>query len=197
MVDHLMPLLCSPWLYVIVVVLVAVDGFLPIVPSEAVVISLGALTATGRPHLLLLFAAVALGGVAGDRVTYLLGRKAGSRLGGGKMALARQKAEAALVRHGGFAILLGRFLPYGRTATVLVAGSASMPIARFGAATLLAGIAWAVYSIGLGRLGGEMFAHSPLLGAACGIAFGMLLAGVYAIRERRRESIRKKELIQA
>ncbi|HWS32512.1 MAG TPA: VTT domain-containing protein [Actinoplanes sp.] len=197
MVDHLMPLLCSPWLYVIVVLLVAVDGFLPVVPSEVVVISLGALTATGRPHLLLLFVAVVVGGAAGDRVTYLLGRKAGARFGGGKMAIAKQRAEAAVGRHGGVAIVVGRFLPYGRTATGLVAGSVSMPIARFGAASLLAGIGWAVYSIGLGRLGGELFAHSPLLGAACGIGFGMLLAGVYAIREKRRASIREKELIQA
>ncbi|GAA1640223.1 DedA family protein [Actinoplanes couchii] len=196
MVDHLMPLLSSPWLYVIVVVLVTVDGFLPVVPSEVVVISLGALSATGRPHLLLLGVAVVVGGVTGDRVTYLLGRRAGARFTGGRLAIARQKAEAALSRFGGAAILLGRFLPYGRTATGLVAGSAALPILRFGAASLVASIGWAIYSIGLGRLGGELFAHSPLLGAGCGILFGMSLAGVYAICEKRRASIRERELIR-
>jgi hypothetical protein len=35
MLDHLMPLISSPWLYVIVFAAVAIDGFLPVVPSEA------------------------------------------------------------------------------------------------------------------------------------------------------------------
>jgi membrane-associated protein len=42
MLDHLLPLLCSPWLYVVVFMAVAADGFLPIVPSESLVIGLGA-----------------------------------------------------------------------------------------------------------------------------------------------------------
>lgn len=197
MMDHLMPLLTSSWLYVIVFLIVAVDGFLVVVPSETVVIGLGALSAAGHPHVAALALAVAAGGVAGDRVTYLLGRRAGRFFTGGKVAVAKQTAEAALSRHGAVAILIGRFLPYGRTATALVSGSASMPMARFRVFSLLASIGWAVYVIGLGRLGGALFAHSPLLGAACGILFGMCLAGVYAIYEKRRASIVRAELARA
>ncbi|WP_157751568.1 DedA family protein [Actinoplanes derwentensis] len=198
MIDHLMPLLSSPWLYVIVVLIVAVDGFLPVVPSEAVVISLGALSAVGHPNLAALAVAVAVGGMAGDRVTYLIGRKAGARVaGGGKLAVAKQKAEAALLRHGAVAILAARFMPYGRTATALVSGSVAFPMVRFAAVSVLASIGWAAYVIGLGRCGGELFTQSPLLGAACGIGIGMCLAAVYAIREKRRASILKREAVQA
>ncbi len=186
MMEHLMPLISSPWLYVIVFALVAIDGFFPAVPSEAVVIGLGALSATGPPHLIALATAVVAGGMTGDRVAYRLGRQVGCRVRNARMVMAKEKAERALVRYGGGAILVGRFLPYGRTATAMTAGSVSLPRGRFRLFTALASVAWAAYAIGLGRLGSETFAGSPLLGAAFGVAIGMLVAGLYAIVERRR-----------
>ncbi|MFC4066526.1 DedA family protein [Actinoplanes subglobosus] len=189
-----MPLVCSPWLYVIVFVAVTVDGFFPIVPSETVVISLGALSATGSPHLLALVLTVVAGGIAGDRVSCVLGRKAGNRFGGGKLAVARQRAERALRRYGAVTILVGRFLPYGRTATGMMSGSARMPLGRFSLYSALASAGWAVYVIGLGRLGGVAFSDAPLLGAAVGLAIGMCLAGVCALVERRWTAARRRRI---
>jgi membrane protein DedA with SNARE-associated domain len=184
MLNHLMPLVSSPWLYLVVFATVAIDGFLPFIPIEAGVIGLGALSATGRPNLLALAAAVTAGGMAGDRVTYLIGRTAGGRLRHRGLVAARNKAQRALGRHGGTAILIGRFLPWGRSATALTAGSVSLPLGRFTLFTGLASAAWAAYAIGLGRLGGATFAGSPLLGAASGMALGLLLGGVHLIVEK-------------
>jgi membrane-associated protein len=189
MMDHLMPLLWSPWLYVIVFVAVAVDGFFPVVPSETVVIGLGALSATGSPNVVALAAAAIAGGMAGDRFTYLLGRKAGGRVTDGRLAVAKRHAERALLRHGGAAILAGRFLPYGRTATAMTAGSVALPLGRFRLFTALAGTAWAIYAIGLGRVGGATFAHQPLLGAAFGVLLGMIMAAVFTTVEKRRAQV--------
>jgi len=186
MLDHLTPLLCSPWLYLIVFVAVTVDGFFPVMPSETLVIGLGALSATGSPHVVALAAAAAAGGVAGDRISYLLGRRAARRLAGGKLALARRKAERALLRYGAAAILAGRFLPYGRTATALTAGSVGLPPGRFRLVSAAASAAWAAYAIGLGRLGGTSFTGAPLLGAACGVLAGTILAAAHTIVDRRR-----------
>lgn len=197
MLDHLMPLISSPWLYVIVFAVVAIDGFLPVTPSEAVVIGLGALSATGSPNLVALAAAATAGGIAGDGVAYLLGRKAGSRVTSGQLAAAKQKAERALLRYGGYAILVGRFLPYGRTATAMTSGSVSLPLGRFRLLSALASAAWAAYVIALGRLGGETFADSPLLGAVFGMVAGMILAGAYAILEKRRPDPRPAEVVEA
>lgn len=190
MLDHLTSLVSSPWLYLIVLAAVAIDGFVPIVPSETMVIGLGALSATGRPNLAALALAAAAGGLAGDRISYLLGRKAGRRAARGKPAAALAKAERALLKYGGAAILLGRFLPYGRTATTMTAGSVSLPRHRFRLFSALASAAWAAYAIGLGRLGGATFAHSPLLGAAFGIAIGMSLAALFALADKRRRPVR-------
>ncbi|MFG1605030.1 DedA family protein [Actinoplanes sp. NPDC049265] len=186
MLDHLMPLISSPWLYVIVFVAVAIDGFIPIMPSETVVIGLGALSATGRPSLAALATAVIAGGMAGDRVSYWLGRQAGGRIRNGKLAMAKEKAERALLRYGGAAILAGRFLPYGRTATTTTAGSVRLPIGRFTLFSGLASAAWAAYAIGLGWIGGATFAGSPLLGTAFGLVLGSFLAIVHTVAERRR-----------
>jgi membrane-associated protein len=186
MPDHLMPLVSSPWLYVIVFAAVAIDGFIPVMPSEAVVIGLGALSATGSPNLVALAAAVVAGGMTGDRVSYLLGRKAGGRVRRGRPAVAKEKAERALLRYGGLAIVVGRFLPYGRTATAMTSGSVSLPRGRFRLFTALASVAWAAYAIGLGRLGGATFADSPLLGAASGMLLGAILAGTHTIVAKRR-----------
>lgn len=186
MLDHLLPLLHSPWLYVIIFAAVTVDGFIPVVPTEVAVIGLGALSATGSPNLVALAAVVVAGGIAGDRVTYLLGRKAGGRVTDGKLAVAKKNAERAFSRCGLAAILIGRFLPYGRTATALAAGSTSVAPGRFRLFTGLASVAWAAYAIGLGRLGGAAFVGSPLLGAGCAAVLGAVLAGGYAMVAKRR-----------
>jgi membrane protein DedA with SNARE-associated domain len=177
---------------VIVFAAVAIDGFLPVTLSEAVVIGLGALSATGSPNLGALAMAVVAGGMAGDRVSYLLGRKAGGRVTSGMLAVAKEKAERALLRYGGVAILVGRFLPYGRTATALTSGSVSMPLGRFRLFTALASAAWAAYAIGLGRLGGATFADSPLLGAVFGMVLGMILAGTHTVVEKRRAANKRR-----
>ncbi|MEV0902946.1 VTT domain-containing protein [Actinoplanes sp. NPDC049802] len=190
MAEHLMPLICSPWLYLIVFAAVAVDGFLPIVPSEAAVIGLGALSASGSPDVSGLVVAVVAGGMTGDRVAYLLGRKTGGRFRGRRLAAARDRAERALLRHGAAAILIGRFLPGGRTATTVTSGQVSLPPGRFCLFTGLAGLAWAAYTIGLGRLGGARFADSPLLAALFGIALGTAFTVVQAFVDRRRAARR-------
>jgi membrane-associated protein len=186
--DPLMPLLCSPWLYLIVFAAVTIDGFLPVMPSEAVVIGLGALSATGSPELVPLGLTVVAGGVAGDRLSYLLGQRTGGRFRTGKLAMARERAERALHRYGAVAILVGRFLPYGRTATTVTSGAVAMPLGRFRILTILASTAWAAYTIGLGRIGGEAFSGSPLMGVGCGLLLGGILTVVHTVVARRRSA---------
>lgn len=184
MLDYLMPLIASPWLYVIIFFLVAVDGFVPVAMSEAILIGLAAVSTTGDPHVLALAAAAVAGGVAGDRISYHVGGRAGDRITKGKLAAAKTKAERALLRQGPAAIVIGRFIPYGRTATTLTAGSVRLPLGPFYLASVVSSALWAAYSIGLGRLGGMAFADSPILAAAFGIALGFLLAGLHSAGKR-------------
>jgi len=90
---------------------------------KPVIIGLGAISATGSPNLAVLAGSATAGGKAGDRASYYVGRKASGRIRNGKPATAKEKAEQALLRQGSAAIVIGRFIPYGRTATTLTAGS--------------------------------------------------------------------------
>lgn len=184
MLQYLMPLISSPWLYVIIFVLVALDGFIPVAMSEAVIIGLAAISATGHPSLTVLALAAIAGGVVGDRISYYVGGKAGARIRSGRMAVAKVKAEQALLRQGGVAIVIGRFIPYGRTAVTLTAGSVKLPWVPFYVGSVISNILWAGYSIGLGRLGGVAFADSPILAASFGIALGFVLAGLHSVVKR-------------
>jgi membrane protein DedA with SNARE-associated domain len=184
MLHYLMPLISSPWLYVIIFLLVAVDGFIPVAMSEAVIIGLGAISATGSPDLAVLAGSAIAGGIAGDRISYYVGSRTIARIRNGKLAAARARAEQTLLRQGGAAIVIGRFIPYGRTATTLTAGSVSLPMNPFYAGSVVSNLLWAAYAIGLGRLGGVAFADSPVLAAAFGIALGFLLAGLHSAGKR-------------
>jgi membrane-associated protein len=189
MLHHLMPLIASPWLYTIIFVLVAIDGFVPVAMSEAVIIGLGAISAAGSPSLAVLAGAAVAGGVAGDRISYHVGGKASARIRNGKLAAAKAKAEQTLLRQGSAALVIGRFIPYGRTAVTLTAGSVRLPLSPFYLGSVVSNVLWAGYSIGLGRLGGVAFADSPILAAAFGIALGFLLAGLHSAAKRLRPGL--------
>ena len=189
MLQQALDLAGSPWVYAVVALIVLADGVFPALPSDSLLICLSALSVSGEPSLLGLVAAGAAGAVAGDFLSYTLGRRAIGRFGAprrGAAAVAFDSARRALVRRGGVALVIGHFLPGGRTATTLAAGAMTLPLRRFGPAVTVAGVVWALYVSGLGRLGGLAFADRPFLGAIPGIVFGAVVTAVLQIRSRGR-----------
>ncbi|MGC4891612.1 DedA family protein [Micromonospora sp. DT227] len=188
MLAHLMHLAGSPWIYVLTALVVMVDGIFPVLPSDSLTICLSALAVAGRPHPVGLLVAAAAGSVAADHLAYLLGRSTFGRLRGirvGALGAALAGAERALERRGGVALLIAHFLPGGRTAATLAAGSVGFPLRRFLPVSVLAGVLWSLYMNGLGRLGGMAFADHPLIGAIPGIVLGAAVAVVLQVRARR------------
>jgi membrane protein DedA with SNARE-associated domain len=168
----------SPATYAIVLAIVAIDALLPFVQAEATVITAAVLAAQGHLIVWLIVAVAALGGLAGDNASYLLGNRVGCHAADKLLNKQRlQRAEAGVRSQGGILILIARFIPVGRTATTLAAGTLEMPWRRFFIADALAATLWASYAAMLGYAGGSGFAHSlwkPLL-LALGVA--LLLAG--------------------
>lgn len=159
----------------------AADVLLPLIPSETIVISAGVLAAQGELMIWALIPAVAIGAFLGDNLCYLLGRRVGDpiadRIFADEKGQARLLwAEEALRRRGAILIGVGRFIPGGRTATTLAAGTLEMPYRQFATADAAASVLWAVYVSMVGYLGGEAFQDSfwPPLLASCGAA--MLVA---------------------
>lgn len=185
----------SPWTYAVILAVAALDAVLPVVPSEATVISAGVLAGAGDLEIGFVIAAGAAGAYAGDSSAYWLGRGLDSRIDrtvfrGVKGARRRAWARMTLRRHGGPVIFGARFIPGGRTATTVTAGVLQMRWARFAAYAAFAGAAWASYAALLGYLGGRAFENAwwgLLLGF--GIAAATFLAVEIARRVRMRRSV--------
>jgi membrane-associated protein len=173
----------SPWTYAFVLGVSALDVIFPVVPSETSVIIAGVLAGTGDLILWLVIVAAAAGAILGDNIAYWIGRLAGQRIVERWFQGERRKridwAERQLQERGPYLIVVGRFIPGGRSAVTLASGLLEMPWRRFILFDVLAGITWAAYAALLGYFGGRTFEESPL--KAFLVAFVIALAVTGAI----------------
>lgn len=175
-------LMTSPWLYLLVLVLVALDGIVPVVPAETVVIAAAAYATTGQPQPVLLLVVAWSGALIGDVTTHHIGRGAGPlarwfrRRRWGDSLLGW--AERELTARGGMLLISARFIPGGRTATTLTSGVIRYPRPRLVGFAAVAGLLWSLYNVGIGMLGGLAFQDRPMLGVALGIGLAVTLAGM-------------------
>ncbi|MCZ2822147.1 DedA family protein [Modestobacter sp. VKM Ac-2977] len=190
-------LMASPWVYLVLFSLAALDGFLPVVPGESVVITAGVFAATGQPDLALVVAVAALGAFAGDHTSYLIGHLAGPRLyawarPGSRRRAALDRASRLLAARGGVLLVTARYVPGLRTAVTLTAGAVGWPLRRFTPFAALAALTWAGWSAGIGYVGGLAFERDPLRGLLLGLGLALALAalgeGVRFLLHRRRSS---------
>lgn len=181
------PLMAAPVLYPVLTGLSSLDGVLPMIPSEAAVLSAGVFAHGGTPILALVVVATALGVFIGDHLAYGLSRSVfGPRLIGRSRHVSRAVAAAGrqLDRRPALLIVASRFLPGGRVAMNLACGSARLPLSRFSPASAVAALAWAAYTAGLGFLGGAAFAENPLLALALGFGLSLVFGGVAELVRR-------------
>ena len=87
-------------------------------------------------------------------------------------------------------IVVGRFIPGGRTAITLSAGTLGFPWRRFALFDAVASIIWATYAALLGYVGGRAFEHAPWKGLALALAVAFAVTGGielvrWALRRRR------------
>jgi membrane-associated protein len=170
----------SGWAYVIVFALAFLDALLPVVPSETAVITAGVVAAAGDLSLPLIVSAGAAGAFAGDNSAYFIGRRFGSRVterffSGEKARRRIDWAQEQVRERGGELIAIGRFIPGGRTAVTLSAGTLRFPWRRFLLFDAAAALGWALYAALLGYFGGRTFENAAWKGLllALGIAFAV------------------------
>lgn len=170
----------SPWVYPSVFVLVVLDAFLVVVPSETVVVALGALAFShGAPNVWLLLAIAAVGAVVGDNLCYLVGR----RIGTDRFRWMSRPRVAAMIGHARRAIetrpatliLTARYIPYARIAANLTAGAIGFRYGRYLPLTLLAGSCWAVYNVVIGAVFGSWLGDNPVLAVLVSVVVAVCL----------------------
>lgn len=174
----------SPWTYLLIVAVCAGDAMLPLLPSETVVIAAAVLAANGHLNIALVVIAAALGALLGDNGAYAVGKSGLRRLADRFLRSEKSRrrlewARSQLQHHGAWIIIVGRFIPGGRTATTYAAGTVGMPWKRrFLPADAIAAALWALYAAGLGYLGGTTFQNNlwlpMLIGAGASLLVGAL-----------------------
>lgn len=125
-------------------------------PGDTVLFAAGLLSAQpGSPlSVWVLAVGVAVAAVAGDGVGYWSGRRFGRpwvERRAGRLARHLPAAERFYDRWGWSAVVIARFIPWVRTFTPIVAGTARMSYARFASANAVGALLWAVGLVVLGH----------------------------------------------
>ncbi|NHN55917.1 DedA family protein [Calidifontibacter sp. DB0510] len=177
--NSLGDLMGSPWIYVLLAGLSFLDAVVPVFPSEAPLIMAGVYAgSTGEPNVALAVLSAGVGALLGDHATYLLGRAAADRLDripattrtGRILAGARSLAD----KRGGTALIVARFIPWGRIATTLTFGAIRYPRRKFTAFDVIGVTIWAMHGTLLGYIGGAAFQNQPTKGLLLGIGLALL-----------------------
>ena len=181
----------SGWAYGIVFLLAVLDAVLPVVPSETVVITAGVVAAAGGLNLVLIVVAAACGAFAGDNAAFFIGRRFGGRatdrfLRGEKGRRSLSWAGSQLAERGGELIVVARFIPGGRTAVTLSAGTLGFPWRRFAVFDGAAALIWASYATLLGYFGGMTFEGAAWKGLLLALGIAFALTGTIEVVRRYR-----------
>ena len=157
------------WIYAILFAIVFAETGLvvtPLLPGDSLLFATGAIAATGALDIRLALVLLLAAAIAGDAVNYAVGRAVGTRVIEKSRADPRwarwinpghiARAHEFFERHGGKAIVLGRFVPIVRTFVPFVAGVAEMSYPSFAFFNVIGAAAWVGICMGAGYIFGNV-----------------------------------------
>lgn len=167
-------------------------------PCGPLLVTAGALSATGRMKLGLAIAVVALAGVSADSIWYYLGRARGAHV---LRALCRislepevcvQRTRSSLTRYGAPFLLVAKFVPGLGLMAAPIAGQTRMTVRRFLGFDAFGVLLWSCTYTSLGFLLGEWFERSARMlrtaaqfGALAVVGALVVLVLIRLVRRRR------------
>jgi membrane protein DedA with SNARE-associated domain len=169
------------WTYPLVSVLAYLEAaaFIGLlVPGELTVVLGGAIARDGHISIFRLFVLVWFAAAAGDTTGYLLGHRLGRDFlvrHGPRFLITPAiiaRVEAIFDRHGGKAIILGRFIGVARAITPFLAGTSQLTFRRFLAFDIPGAGAWAAAFLAVGYLVATSADRAASLSHAIGLAIG-------------------------
>ena len=188
------------WVYAMLFAIIFIETGLviwPFLPGDSLLFAAGALAATGVLDIYLVCILLISAAIAGDAVNYSIGRYIGPKVftahdhqGLFHKMLNREhldKAHAFFEKHGGMAVVSGRFVPIVRTFVPFVAGAASMTASMFVTYNIVGAIIWVLVCAGAGY----MFGNVPIIKdnfslVAIGIVFVSVLPIAFEMLRARR-----------
>jgi membrane-associated protein len=156
-----------------------------VAPGETAVLVGGVVAARGEVELLPLIGLVWLAAAAGDLISFVAGHRLGRPFlerHGARLRLGPERldrVDAFYARHGGKAVLLGRFTGLVRAVSPFVAGASGLELRRFVLWSLTGSLAWAATFTLVGYGFADSFADSGQTAARIALAAVLLVALVY------------------
>lgn len=182
------------WFLPVQALAVALTAFVPPFPAEVMVISSGAMAAQQLLPLWAAAAATVSGCLAGDLGVYILFRYQIIRVlyrwrwGRRMHRLVLRTTIRAGRTSTWVGLLLIRWIPGGRSASMMTAGMMRLPWPRVLPLAALGAVIWSTWLIGLGYITGTTTGLPPLASTLMGLAIGTLVGVIitWAVTRRRR-----------
>jgi membrane-associated protein len=175
------------WIFAILFLIIFAETGLvifPFLPGDSLLFVAGAVCATMGLQVHLLAGLLFIAGILGNAVNYSIGRYVGPKVFAragttGLWRLVRKshldKTHEFFERHGGVALIIGRFVPIVRTFVPFLAGVGQMTYAKFMAFNVIGSLAW----IGLLTYAGYLFGNVPVVKNNLGlVVVGIVIVSV-------------------
>ncbi len=163
-------------------------GFL--LPGDTILFGAGLLAASPSSgvNLVVLVIGAFVAAVAGNEVGYLTGRRYGrtwlERRESGRAPQQLRRAERFYERFGWFSVVMARWIPWVRTFTPVVAGTAAMDRRSFSTANVVGALTWAVALPLVGYTAYQYPIIRTVAFTIAGIAITVSLVGLVAVLVR-------------
>ncbi|NOX32142.1 MAG: phosphatase PAP2 family protein [Deltaproteobacteria bacterium] len=155
-----------------------------IVPGTVIMFGIGAIVSTGSLKLLYVLLLAGAGAIAGDGISYWLGRHYKEELRRiwpfSRYSNLLKKGESFFMRHGGKSVLFGRFVGPVRPVIPVVAGMLGMSPLNFTVVNVLSAIGWALVYILPGVFFGASLAVAGAVSTRLAVLVFILLAVIWA-----------------
>ena len=156
------------WTYALLFLIIFMEtGFVitPFLPGDSLIFAAGALAPAGSLNVFALYLIFAAAAIGGDTTNYWIGHAIGERAFTGEIKWIKKeymdRAHTFFEKHGGMAIILGRFVPIIRTFVPFVTGISEMPYGQFIRWDVTGGLLWvAIFLTGGYTLGNNAWVQN-------------------------------------
>ena len=171
MSGHLSRLI-SDYGYLIVALFIFAEGIAIPFPTDTTLVTAAAFAAHGRLSLSVIILVSTVATSLGTSVAFVLGRRGGDFFDKHSKRVSPavlDRTRGFFDRHGGTAVLIGRFVPFARMLISPLAGLSTMSFARFTVFNVAGAAIWSSVFCGVGYFFGQhppKFGHGLVRGAA-------------------------------
>ncbi|MBK7796940.1 MAG: DedA family protein [Saprospiraceae bacterium] len=163
--DHLVELVANYGIFIYIIlflILFAETGLViaPFLPGDSLLFAAGALAASGNMNVWILILVCIAGAILGNQVNYMIGKYIGPRVYSQNFKWIRKqhidKTHQFYEKHGGKALIIGRFLPFIRTFVPFIAGVGNMEVGKFTFYNIVGALVWVIPIVMVGYLFGNI-----------------------------------------